>query len=198
MLQLSVTTRFTVLFQPHLVDRSLEHPWASPPIVRATSAEFARTGFASAWRPSGVAQCSAVGGRKGASGSPFSFHRSTQAPESQKFPRSHRLTTRAELQNVGQKGKRMRTEHLEVRALASPSSHPRVGIIVPRYRRSAVDRNRVKRRLREIVRRALLHRLPAVDVVIRARPGAYDASYEKLLSELSRLEQPLCRVVEPR
>lgn len=90
----------------------------------------------------------------------------------------------------------MRTEHLEVRALASPSSHPRVGFIIPRYRHSAVDRNRLKRRLREIVRMALLHRLPAVDVVIRARPSAYEASFEMLLSELGRLERPLSGMVE--
>ena len=33
---------------------------------------------------------------------------------------------------------------------------PRVGIVVPRHQHSAVDRNRLKRRLRELVRLELL------------------------------------------
>ena len=41
--------------------------------------------------------------------------------------------------------------NLDVRVLASPFSHPRVGIVVPRHRQSAVDRNRLKRRIRELV-----------------------------------------------
>lgn len=58
--------------------------------------------------------------------------------------------------------------------------HPRVGLIVPKYARSAVERNTLKRRLREISRRDLLPVLAPVDVVLRARPEAYDASYHLL------------------
>jgi ribonuclease P protein component len=110
---------------------------------------------------------------------------------SYRFPRSHRLTRGGELQLVRREGKRIRTEHLEVRALASLLSHPRVGFIVPRYKHSAVDRNRLKRRLREIVRTGLLPRLatvpaPPVDVVVRALPHAYDASFETLRDQLAR------------
>jgi ribonuclease P protein component len=78
---------------------------------------------------------------------------------------------------------------------ASPLAHPRVGIIVPRYRHSAVDRNRLKRQLREIVR---LHMLPAVgplDIVIRTRAEAYDARFEELANELARVR---ARLDEPR
>ena len=82
-------------------------------------------------------------------------------------------------------GKRIRTEHLEVRALASLLPHPRVGFIVPRYKHSAVDRNRLKRRLREIARRSLLPSLPAVDVVVRALPHAYDAPFDALQGQLA-------------
>ena len=86
-------------------------------------------------------------------------------------------------------GKRIRTEHLEVRALASLLPHPRVGFIVPRYKHSAVDRNRLKRRLREIVRTGLLPLLAAqrpVDVVVRALPHAYDAEFATLQAQLAR------------
>ena len=83
-------------------------------------------------------------------------------------------------------GKRLRTKHLEVRILASPLLQPRVGFVVPRYNHSAVDRNRLKRQLREIVRTSILGGLPAVDVVIKTRPSAYNAQFSTLLVEVSQ------------
>ena len=85
-----------------------------------------------------------------------------------------------------QGGKRFRTEHLDLRAAASPVPHPRVGIVVPKHKRTNVERNRLKRRLREIVRVDVLRSLPAIDLVIRARPEAYDASTMMLQSEVRR------------
>ena len=58
-------------------------------------------------------------------------------------------------------------------------------MIVPRHGHSAVDRNKLKRRLREIVRVQLLSTLPAVDLVIRSRPAAYDQPFGAIATELS-------------
>ena len=80
----------------------------------------------------------------------------------------------------------MRTAQLEVRYLASPLLHARVGIIVPRYGHTAVDRNVVKRRLRDLVRTELLPTLAVLDVVIRAAPSAYAASYDTLRGALRK------------
>ena len=88
----------------------------------------------------------------------------------------------------------MRTEYVEVRALASPLAHPRVGLIVPRHRQTAVNRNRLKRRLREIIRVHWLRRVPPLDVVVRVRPVAYRASFEALESDLRALEPALQRL----
>ena len=67
-----------------------------------------------------------------------------------------------------------------------------MGFVVPKYGRSAVSRNRVKRQLREIVRTSILAVLPPVDVVIKAHPGAYSVSFSILADELrhvlSRIE----------
>lgn len=87
---------------------------------------------------------------------------------------------------MAREGKRIRAEHLELRVAASLLHHPRVGFIVPKLGRSSVERNRLKRRLREIVRQELLPRLPAVDVVIRVRREAYDASFASLRAQLIR------------
>ena len=58
-------------------------------------------------------------------------------------------------------------------------------MIVPRHGHTAVDRNKLKRRVREIVRLELLPHLPAVDLVIRARPTAYEQQFAALATELS-------------
>jgi ribonuclease P protein component len=59
-----------------------------------------------------------------------------------------------------------------------------MGVIVPRYGASVVARNRVRRRLREKGRRHILPTLRAVDLVIRALPGAYRARPEELTGDL--------------
>jgi ribonuclease P protein component len=109
------------------------------------------------------------------------------------FPRARRLTRPAELDAVRQEGKRVRTEHLDVRVLAVSTSlmdvaapQARVGLIVPRHKHSAVDRNRLKRRLRELVRTRLLPALPPCHVVIRARAEAYGDDFAALARQLER------------
>ena len=57
---------------------------------------------------------------------------------------------------------------------------------MPKHKQTSVARNRLKRRLREIVRRRLLPALPSIDLVVRARPEAYGASFDALDAELAR------------
>ncbi len=61
-------------------------------------------------------------------------------------------------------------------------------MIVPKYRHTAVARNRLKRRLRELLRLELLPVLHALstpfDVVVRAHPPAYDRSWPDLAREM--------------
>jgi len=62
----------------------------------------------------------------------------------------------------------------------------RIGVIVPRYQQSAVARNRIKRRLRELSRTRLLPADIAADLVIRIRPEAYRASFLMLAADIDR------------
>jgi ribonuclease P protein component len=61
-------------------------------------------------------------------------------------------------------------------------------LVVPRHRHRIVDRNVLKRRLREVLRREVLPRLRnrpvAADVLVRARREAYDAGFDALREEL--------------
>ena len=68
----------------------------------------------------------------------------------------------------------------------SMTQQMRVGLIVPRHRQTAVARNRVKRRLRELSRTRLLPLDLAADIVIRIRPEAYRASFPELASDFDR------------
>lgn len=81
----------------------------------------------------------------------------------------------------------MRTAHLELAWRprgAGGAGGPRAAIVVPRYHYSAVARNRLRRRLREIVRREVLPALGPVDLVVRAKRSAYAASFAVLRGEL--------------
>ena len=69
----------------------------------------------------------------------------------------------------------------------------RIGLIVPKFRQSAVLRNRLKRRLRELSRIRLLGTQIPADIVIRIRPGAYEASFADLATEIDQLTAQLSR-----
>ena len=81
-------------------------------------------------------------------------------------------------------GKRVRSELLELRGLASHSHLVRVGLIVPRHHQTAVARNRLKRRIRELVRIDVLPRITGLEFVVRASPAAYRASVADLRNTL--------------
>ncbi len=59
----------------------------------------------------------------------------------------------------------------------------RVGIVVSKKVGKAVVRNKVKRRLRELVRRT---HLPPAELMIVARPEAAEASFDELARDLYR------------
>lgn len=92
----------------------------------------------------------------------------------------------------------MRTSSLELRAAASLHALPRVGIVVPKYKHSAVERNRLKRRLRELARLELLPVLATLpqplDVLIRAAPSAYHRAVDGLQRELGAALRDLRRL----
>jgi len=65
---------------------------------------------------------------------------------------------------------------------------------VPRYKHTAVARNRLKRRLRELARLRLLPALadlPPADVVVRVWPSAYAADFDALAADMGRAVRQL-------
>lgn len=100
------------------------------------------------------------------------------------FSRAQRLAHASEIELVKRTGKRVKTGLLDVRVAASPSLCARVGVIVPKYRRQIVERNKLRRRLREIIRTRMLPVMAVRDVLIRALPQAYTASFDELTRDV--------------
>jgi len=81
----------------------------------------------------------------------------------------------------------LRTSHLDLAWRPNPMGHPRMAIVVPRFQFTAVARNRLRRRVKEILRRDALAKLPAIDLVVRAKRAAYAATFAALRAELADL-----------
>lgn len=93
-------------------------------------------------------------------------------------------------------GRRLRAEHLEVRANDSLLSHARVAVIVGKHGHTVVERNKLRRRLREIVRTNLIPEITRMDIVVRSFPSAYQATFGQLQSEVQELVNELDRKEE--
>ncbi len=112
------------------------------------------------------------------------------------MPRSGRIRKARDIRSLLRNGSRKKTPSLDVFFLSSSGPASRWGMIVPKHRHSIVERNRVKRRLREIGRTRVLPRLKeqgiALDVLVRARREAYGVGFRTLRDELQSMTEELC------
>ena len=113
-----------------------------------------------------------------------------------RLPKASRIRRTPEIRELLRRGKRKRTTHLDVFFAASPASRPRLGVLVPKHRHEVVERNLLKRRLRELGRTRVLPALwsarRSLDVMLRARAEAYEASFAELREELDLMTEGLC------
>lgn len=111
-----------------------------------------------------------------------------------KFRRSAKLLRHADFQRVYKLGRRHFGTHMTVFYLkrddvvARPPSAgtPHVGFTVGRVLGGAVERNRIKRRMREAVRANLPALTVPVDVVINPKKTALAAAFPLLCNEVAR------------
>ncbi len=73
----------------------------------------------------------------------------------------------------------------------TPLGHVRLALVVPKFGFTAVHRNRLKRRLRELARVHLLAQSASFDLLLRARREAYGASFDQLRSDIHALAAKL-------
>jgi ribonuclease P protein component len=106
-----------------------------------------------------------------------------------KFPKSRRLLKHADFQRVYQAGRRQFTGNMTVfflRREAAPAGEPRVGLTVGKVLGGAVDRNRIKRRMREAVRLSPPAFDAPVDIVFNPRKSVLTLAFADLVREVSR------------
>jgi ribonuclease P protein component len=114
--------------------------------------------------------------------------REMQPAGSLSFPKGRRLTQTSEYERVKQDGFVRGGKLLTLNVLQVEQSGPwRAGFITSRRIGSAVVRNRVRRRLREIVRRRQHDLREGVWIVLVARKDAATADYRALEHEWLRL-----------
>lgn len=116
--------------------------------------------------------------------------------QKRRFPRNARLLRHAEFERVYKQGRRHFSASMTVFYLPRqaeipgnkllPSSGLRVGFTVGRALGGAVQRNRIKRRLREAVRLCGTAAAANADVVINPKKSLLMTDFESVLKEVAR------------
>ena len=109
------------------------------------------------------------------------------------FTPAHRLRHKPEFDLLYREGRRHSDSLFLILTRANTLAHARLGLsISAKAVGNAVNRNRVKRAVRESFRLSL-HRLPPLDVVVNARSAARNAPNPLLTRSLEQLWDKLAR-----
>ena len=115
------------------------------------------------------------------------------------FPRSVRLLRHADFERVYKQGRRHFAAHMTVFYLRRDQGEGlRIGFTVSRVLGGAVQRNRMKRRLREAVRLHHPAKMMSVDVVINPKKSLLTAAFAEIENEVIRALEVIQRVSEQR
>jgi ribonuclease P protein component len=101
--------------------------------------------------------------------------------------KENRLASEADFRRTRSEGRSWAHPLLGLHARQSGFAHFRAGIAVGKRVGGAVQRNRVKRRVRELLRDRLAELTPGWDVVISARPPAAGATFAELGAAIDQL-----------
>lgn len=102
------------------------------------------------------------------------------------LPRERRITTRREIAWL-LAGDRVRGADLDLYWRPAQGPVSRATSITPKFGHSSVERNKLRRRLSDLMKRLLLSSPAARDYLVRTRPTAYERSFEELGQALGSL-----------
>ena len=104
------------------------------------------------------------------------------------LPKENRLTRKKDFSLVFKYGARLKSGYLEARIMENKSDLLRIGFIVSKTSfKTAVERNRVKRQLRNALRAKLPTLKGGYDLVIIAREEIKKKSFVQISQELGKL-----------
>lgn len=104
-----------------------------------------------------------------------------------RFPKSARLTRTSEFEKVRNEGASLHGRLMVLSYVKTAEPETRFGLITSRRLGNAVKRNKVRRRMRELVRGERFRFKPGLWVVLVARRNAVDAPFEALRGDWLRL-----------
>ncbi len=115
------------------------------------------------------------------------------AAETDSFPRKNRLLKAADFSRVFRQPKKSADECFTILWRKNDLDYARLGLAISKKNvRRAVDRNRLKRLIRESFRHKI-SRLPSVDIVIMSRRQIADRSNQAIFSSLNKHWEKLIR-----
>ena len=93
----------------------------------------------------------------------------------------YRLTKQKDFDNVWQTGRSSFNECLGIKASKNKLANSRFGFVVStKISKKAVDRNKIKRRLRNIIKENIEHIKPGYDVVIITQKAIINKEYKEI------------------
>jgi ribonuclease P protein component len=108
------------------------------------------------------------------------------------------LLKHADFDRVYKQGRRHFSSHMTVFYLPQAEGGARTGFTVGRVLGGAVQRNRIKRRLRDAVRQRRTILKGAVDVVINPKKSVLKAEFPILLDEVTRAFELIARKLDEK
>lgn len=108
------------------------------------------------------------------------------------LPKPNRLNLATEFRFIKRDGKSLQTPFFTI--LYRPSRQPeivQVGFIVSNRVGTAVERNRIRRQLREVFHKNLDKFPKGIEIAVIAKKSTLDISYENLNSEVTNLLQKI-------
>jgi ribonuclease P protein component len=111
-----------------------------------------------------------------------------QKQHRQKFPRSSRLLKHADFQSVYKTGRKYFAGNITAfYRLRNDDQGPRIGFTVGKVLGGAVERNRIRRRLRAAVQRRLATLSLPLDIVLHPRKSVQRIEFVRLEAELEQI-----------
>lgn len=101
--------------------------------------------------------------------------------------KNNRLKKRKSFAYIFKNGKTVTTTHFAITYHSANGKYPRIGFSVSKIVGKAYARNKVKRRLRAVVRENINSFTKNYNYIVRAKAGSYELGFDELYSEIVTL-----------
>ncbi|MGB0757599.1 MAG: ribonuclease P protein component [Patescibacteria group bacterium] len=106
------------------------------------------------------------------------------------LPRAHKLTKQRDIEELAKTGRRNSSVFFILKTRKNKVNTPRFVIVVSaKVSKKAVERNRIRRQVREIIRNSLIPLEKSIDSMVVVKQEALSADFTELHDQLAELYQ---------